>query len=619
MRKVSLGAQALPRLLLPVGVCLLAWVMSVVHLGYESMWSDEWFSWMYAVEGPLRLVRDTANDVHPPFYYLLLSGWVSLTGSQNLFVMRLTAAVPAVLAVALCYRIGREWLKSERAGLAAAVFLATSGIFVYYARELRMYALTVLLVTLSWWFLTRFLHGRRRALIGYAACVALMAYTYYFSAFALFAQLIVVLWFYRDKFSRLLLAYAGVLLAFLPWIPTLFSQMYYERARTGNPDAAIIGKFGATLPTTLPNIAAFIESYTARQPAFVLLLVVLALGFSVYSARSLRTNRWVIASALWCFLSVVLMFGLNLYFPIYNPRYLLPIVPGLALLVGVTAARLPGRRLGVAFIAVIGLSGVLFHADAFLPPKTPHRELLQTVAAGYRPGDRIWYNFSYGGLGSSLREEVSYHLQFDAPTLNSDEFVWDAPDDYADARAVPRVWDVRPYWIPIPDEAAAPLTNGRVVSQEATFGAYAVRLYEAPPLDDPPLSVGDQFSLLSGGAEQLQYRAGDTVTLHTWWATSSLPALDYSYVLYVGSPENPLVKADGGLLAGTTPTSQWLPDGAYRLSKISVVLQSLPAGEYPVSLGVYFWQDATHPLPVTAPDGTPLGSAAPLGTITVVG
>lgn len=618
------GVQPSLRWMLVIaGVCLLAWAMFVVHLNYESMWSDEWFSWKYAVEGPLALVRDTANDVHPPFYYLLLSGWIALTGSQSLFVMRLTAAVPALLTVALSYRLALEWFRSRWAGVAAAAFLGTSGIFVYYARELRMYALTVLLVTLSWWFLTRFLRGRRepsvrRALLGYAACVGLMAYTYYFSAFVLFAQLAIVLWFYRDKFLRLLRAYALVFVAFLPWIPTLLSQMFYERARTGNPDAAIIGKFGATAPTNLTNIAAFIETYTAKQGAFVLLLIVLALGLSWRLVSSARAQRWLIAAALWAFLSIVLMFGLNLAFPIYNPRYLLPVVPGLALLAGVVAARFTDRRLSAGVVGVITLSGILFHTEAFLPQKTPHREMLETIAAEYRPGDRIWYNFSYGGLGSSLKEEVAYHLQFDAPSLSSDDFVWDAPTDYADSRAVPRVWDVRPYWIPIPDKAAAPLTDGRVLSEDYIYGAYNVRLYEAPPLEETPIRVGDLFIVLADGVEKNAYQPGETVTVKAWWQTLEQPTLDYSYVLLVGAESDPLVKADGGLLAAGLPTSQWAADEPYRLSQISFDLpQNLPPGEYPIMLGVYFWQEPTL-LPVTySTNHAAPRTVIPVGTLTV--
>ena len=51
--RVSLAKNnrpSLPLMLGIAGVCLLAWMMFVVHLNYESMWSDEWFSWMYAIQ-----------------------------------------------------------------------------------------------------------------------------------------------------------------------------------------------------------------------------------------------------------------------------------------------------------------------------------------------------------------------------------------------------------------------------------------------------------------------------------------------------------------------------------------------------------------------------------------
>ena len=615
---------SLALILVIVFVLLLAWMMFVVHLDLESMWSDEWFSWMYAIQGPLALVRATAQDVHPPGYYLLLSLWVAITGSQTLFVMRLTAAFPALLTVALSYRLGVDWFKSRWAGIGAAVFLGTSGIFIYYARELRMYALMVFLATLSWVFLTRFLQGRSKSLLGYIACVALMAYTYYFSAFILFTQIAIVAWFYRAKLWSLIKAYVVVFIAFLPWIPTVFDQLFWERARTGNPNAPLLGKYGATEPTTLPHIATFINIYTAGQPAFILLLLALALGLSWGIAHQFRSQRWLIAATSWLFLTIVLMFGLNLAFPIYNQRYLLSVIPALALLTGVAVARLSDRRVGVALIAVIAASGMIFHASAFLAPKTPHKDMLQAIAAEYRPGDRIWYNFSYGGLGSSITQEVGYHLKFDAPTLNSDEFIWDAPNDYADVKAVPRVWDVRPYWIPVPAKALAPLTSDRVQSEEYDFGNYAVRLYEAPPTSETPVQVGDVFTLLPGGVEKNQYHAGDTVIAKTWWQTSALPALDYSAVLYLrpqGSDSN-LQQIDGGLVADDLPTSQWTPGQSYRLSQTSVTLPgNLAPGTYQLWIGVYFWKNPQR-LAMQTTGSTPLSldsTIALVSNVTVAG
>ncbi len=614
-------------LLIMVAVLLLAWTMFTVHLGYESMWTDEWFSWMYSIMGPIKLVTQTANDVHPPFYYQVLWAWDTFTGSQNLFMMRLTAAFPSLLTVAVVYRLGYEWFRSRWAGIGAAVFLATSGFFIYYARELRMYALMVLLAVLSWWLLTHWLHGRKRSLWGYAACVGLMVYTYYFSVFVLFAQVIIVAWFYRRKLFGLFKAYAVALIAFAPWIPTLLSQMFYERARTGNPNAAPLGKFAATSPTNLTTISQFVGHYTADQPAFVLLLIVLALGLG-WNAAGKETRRWLIAAALWLGLTAALMFGLNLEFPIYNPRYLLTIMPGLALLVGVTIYSLSQqRRVGVAaaLIGVVAVSGVMSHAAAFLPPKTPHQDMLRTISAEFRPGDRIWYNFSYGGLGSSIKEEVAYHLKFDAPNITSDDFVWDAPNDYADPAKVPRVWDVRPYWIPIPDKAKAPLVSDRALAEDYVFGAYEVRLYEAPPTNEPTIQIGDVFKLLPGGVQMDQYQAGAKVMVNSWWQTTRLPPLDYSYVLYLKPKggDQVLAQNDAGLLAAadTTPTSQWTPDQPYRLTQQSITLpENLAPGTYDLWLGVYFWQNPQR-LPAQTAGATPIsadGASVQIGQVTVV-
>ena len=95
-------------------VLLLAWLMFVVHLDYESMSADEWVSWNSALQGPLGLVRVTADDVHPPVYYLLLWAWMTLIGNQSLLILRLTAAFPALLTVAMSYRLALDWFKNRR-------------------------------------------------------------------------------------------------------------------------------------------------------------------------------------------------------------------------------------------------------------------------------------------------------------------------------------------------------------------------------------------------------------------------------------------------------------------------------------------------------------------------
>lgn len=595
---MNVGDMRRGGLILAAGtVCLLGWMLFVYHIGLESIWVDEWFSWHYSQMNPLELVRATAQDVHPPAYYLLLLFWTRITGSQDLTIMRLTAAFPAVLTVAVTYRLGRDWFKHPAAGLVSAVFAATSGILIYYARELRMYSLIVLLTAVSWWYLWRWLtRGGRSAAVGYTVVTALMIYTYYFSAFVLLAEVIFVAWMHRRKLWRLMRLYVFAGITYLPWLPVVINQIYWERQRSGRSE--LLGKFGATAPTTLSNIGIFIETYSAKQPGMVLALIVIGILLALRAARKSALRRWLSAAALWCFFTAAFFFVANLWFPIYNLRYPLTIIPGLALLLGAAVTQLNQRRIQLGVGAVILVVGIASHTDAFQPPKAPHRDMLETIAREYQPGDRIWYDMDIGALGSRTIEDVGYHLQFDTPQLSTDWFVWDAPNDYADPTTVRRVWDVRPYWIPIPDSAYDALVDDRTISEEYTFGSYSVRLYEAPPADIAPVQVNvDGTPLLDllpdALPKPIAVKAGEAFTEKLWWGVLTNPDLDYSYTLLLKRADGSTAfQVDGGLtLMGQRPTSQWTSENTYQLSKISVALpDDLPPGTYEVWMGFYYWQ-----------------------------
>jgi hypothetical protein len=592
-----------------VAVCWLGWLLFVVNLDAESLWYDEWFTWEYSRQGPIGLTIATAQDVHPPAYYLWVWAWMQWAQSDSVFIMRLSSVIPAMLAVAFCYRVGCDWFRSRWVGLAAAAFLATNGIFIYYARELRMYTLVVLLALASWWLLWRYTSGSRtrpKSLYGYAALVVLMTYTYYFTAFTIAMQAVSALWFAPRRFARLLVAYGAALLAFAPWLPVLYHQLVLESARAGRGDTlslANVGKFAATQVTSLQTLHEFITTYTAQQPAFVILL--LALAFMV-GARS----RPLIVTALWGFGTLLLFWVVNLVIPVYSLRYTLMVIPAFALLVGVAIERLPARSGLIAL--VIGL-GALTHHGAFLEPKAPHQAIMRTLSANYLPGDRIWYNLDLGALGSTLQFEPGYHLQHDAPNLSTDYFVWDAPRDLADTDTTPRVWDVRPYWIPIPDEVDDLLLAGRFQTEEYRFGGYFVRLYEAPPRDQAPVTFGDLLSLEIGASTPQTYHPGDEVRIKSWWRALDNIAQDYSYGLYLRGADGAVIaQADQGLMVNEQTTSQWTPVTAYEWSPLELTLPAnLPAGDYGLWLAVYYWEDP-RPLAVSTTGDVLVDTGTPL-------
>ena len=602
---------ALPYLLM-LGVLLLAWGVMLYNLARESIWYDEWITWDFSRRGVIGLTQATIEDVHPPLYYVWVWLWMTITGSQDVFVMRMSSVIPALLSVALAYRLGAAWFNRRWVGLGGAVFLATSGIFIYYARELRMYTLVVLLALVSWWALWRFVTGRQRYPWLYVLTVIVMAYTYYFTAFMVAIQALVVLLYFRDKFLKLVAGYIVVGVALLPWIPAFMHQLELEGARAGQEGA--IGKFAATDPTNLTSLNAFITSYSAGQTAFVLLLVGLALVMGWNMGRAFR--RGIVLTALWLLGTMALFFGINLVIPVYNLRYVLLVMPALALLAGTLTAHFaqPAR---FWLVVLIGAGGLLFHFDAFLPPKLAHGELLPMIAARYQPGDRVWYNLDDGAMGSSLNLEAGYYLEVVLPGLDTDWFIWDAPREFADVEGTPRVWDVRPYWIPMPAEAETALLNGRRLVSEEVLRVYTIRLYEAPPQTDPAI-VDDLLAVKVSPLARPVYAPGETVTVTTWWQALQPPPLDYSYGITLRDANiEVLAGYDDGLRLDELMTSQWSPGADFAPIPMTLTLpHNLPPGEYDLWLVVYFWQEP-HPLPITGGETGSNGALLKLATVRV--
>ncbi len=124
-------------------------LLTVPHLNH-SLWRDEASSVWFANQTIPTLLTNLC-DPHPPGYYLTLRGWQQL-GSQE-FWLRMPSLGAALLAVACLYRLGRT-LGGQRWAWLAALLLAWQPLQIWYAAEVRMYALAqvtgLLLVWLGW-------------------------------------------------------------------------------------------------------------------------------------------------------------------------------------------------------------------------------------------------------------------------------------------------------------------------------------------------------------------------------------------------------------------------------------------------------------------------------------
>ena len=166
-------------------LCLIwfAFFVRVNQLGQESLWYDELLQ-VDIAQGPLdQILPQMGRHAAMPLDYVLGHGWIWL-GRQEFWV-RWPALTFGLLALPLTYGLARRMF-NRRVALLAITLLAFSSFAIQYSREVRPYALLMVLTLLSYlglWLAYR--TGRLRywlvALVGIIGAVL----THYFALFSL--------------------------------------------------------------------------------------------------------------------------------------------------------------------------------------------------------------------------------------------------------------------------------------------------------------------------------------------------------------------------------------------------------------------------------------------------
>ncbi len=111
-----------------------------------SYWVDELFAVVYSNSSFEDLHRFILQEPNPPFYYLLLKGWISLFGDSEFS----TRSLSWLFAVGSIYPL---WKFSESYGsifkICILLFFPSNMLFAYYANEARSYAMALFFAALA--------------------------------------------------------------------------------------------------------------------------------------------------------------------------------------------------------------------------------------------------------------------------------------------------------------------------------------------------------------------------------------------------------------------------------------------------------------------------------------
>jgi 4-amino-4-deoxy-L-arabinose transferase-like glycosyltransferase len=401
---------------------LLAFGLRLHRLDFQPLWGDEGWSFYFGSMSLNQMVQLTAEDIHPPLYYILLGGWLRLAGSTPV-AARFMSTLFGTLLVPLAYRVATR-LFDPIAGLTTAAVVTLSPFAIYYSQEVRMYGLVTLLGLGSVYLFARQMADVRRQATaprqhtrsrkstwyfwGYILTTTGALYTMYYAVFVPIFQLIFFVGHERQRRLRDWLTHpfiqsvALVFLLYLPWILIAGTKLvtYVQGKRTAE----------GYLPLGLLR---FVESHlitfslghlsdATRLLAWgtLLFLPVALLGLAYGEARTRirrqpRTLSPSILPILYLLVPLLLGYLINLIYP-FTPRYfertLMLAAPGWWLLLGAGLAWLwrRSRSMLIGASAVLLLIQAVMLWDFYTVPRYQdegYRSLLAYVRAHSTPDD----------------------------------------------------------------------------------------------------------------------------------------------------------------------------------------------------------------------------------------
>ena len=221
-------------------IALVSSIALIVLYAYEGrgtdIWYDEVFSLVFSSGGISDAIRLTGMDVHPPLYYiyLILFNKLSILFYPEAVIplCKLASLVPWLFILIAGYTVIKKRYGYFTYGIFMLMITGMPQVGNYYI-EIRMYSLALAIITLAGFEALSIIEreeNHKWLLLG--TLVVLAAYTQYYALIAAvgvcIALFILILMSGKKKGSLLkhfvFMTLACVVL-FLPWIPTLLSQI----------------------------------------------------------------------------------------------------------------------------------------------------------------------------------------------------------------------------------------------------------------------------------------------------------------------------------------------------------------------------------------------------------
>lgn len=288
----------------------------------QSFWRDEAFTYVMSSLPFLEIIKKTAQDFNPPFYYVLVHYWMMLFGSSEVS-LRAISMFSFIFTVFFCVLILEFILKIKGKRLwLYALIIFLNPFLLYYAFEARMYSLLAFLSTASFYYLLSKDYKK------YFIFTFLGFYTHYFFCFVFLIQIIYLLIFEKKYFFENIKKIFYVFLSFVPWliyvIPKLLNSTssFWMSKQTVSDLLSGLG----VMFTGYENIYGFYND------KIYFLSLVLFVIIALFIFLNKKKDKYFYLFIFWSIPIYFLVLLISFIKPIYVPRYLIFCVVGFNLL-----------------------------------------------------------------------------------------------------------------------------------------------------------------------------------------------------------------------------------------------------------------------------------------------
>ena len=370
-------------------ICLIALIMRLWGLSYQSLWLDELTTMNET--GPGTGWGEMFNylktgEHHPPLFFIVEKIAFSIFG-YTASVARVIPAIAGAAGVWAMYRLGKEML-NKQLGLICAILTCVNYFCLSYSQEARPYSFAFLFATLSFtWFVKLLKAPSKRNMIGYSVFSLLLLYTHYYGLFVVAAQAVLALIFiFQEQRPQRKTLARSFLFAALIICVGYAAWFSYFRA-----NAALHSFWIKDIsPAFLQN---FFFEYFGNAELLNPLLLFLLFSFFVKTAmvtesaelRKLKEHPLLLTFTLiicWIFIVLLIPYIRSLLLvPMLYPRYTIVILPAIILVLsyGIELFKQPVIKYSLlSLFVLLSLNQILFVKKYYSQTsKTQFREMTQ--------------------------------------------------------------------------------------------------------------------------------------------------------------------------------------------------------------------------------------------------